>query len=182
MNILVYLGSSEGNKKYFKEAALEVADWICDHNYGLVYGANRYGLMGILANRVLERNCEVTGVIPKFLLKTEIPHENLTNYIEVETMQERKDYMRSISNICIALPGGPGTLEEITEAISLYRVNQSDNICVFYNKEGYYNPIKKMYDDMLRYGFINEEDRKNIIFVDDIRNLDNELDNFRIKK
>ena len=172
MNVLVYLGSNLGDEEYFRDSALEIANWIGDNKYRLIYGGNENGLMGVLAGRALEKGSEVIGVMPRFLIGMEKPHKDLTEFIEVDTMSERKDYIRSISDICIALPGGPGTMEEITEAISLYRVKQSDVPCVFYNKNGYYNHMKEMYDLMLKHGFMTKEERDAILFTENVKEIE----------
>lgn len=181
LRILVYLGSSVGNKEYFRDAAIEIADWIGKNRHTLVYGGNAYGLMGILADRVKEHGCKLIASIPKYLLETEKPHPDLDIFEIVDTMNERKEFMRNNSDICIALPGGPGTLEEITEAISLYRVKQHNSPCVFYNKNGFYNPIKKMYDDMLENGFMTQEDRKIILFTDDVNEIEEFFDKLKLQ-
>lgn len=172
MRVLVYLGSSEGNKPYFKDAAIEIANWIGVNNYTLVYGGNANGLMGILAKQVKSHGAKIIGAIPEYLLETEVPFNDLDIFEITETMDQRKEFMRKNSDICIALPGGPGTMEEITEAISLYRVKQHNNPCVFFNKNGYYNPMKKMYDDMLVNSFMTKKDRDSILFTDDIKEVE----------
>lgn len=177
MNVLVYLGSKLGNKEIFKDAAIEVADWISNKGYGLVYGGNENGLMGILASRVLSNECKVIGVMPKFLKEIEMVKTDLSEFIETDTMQGRKDLMRELSDVCIAIPGGPGTMEEITEAYSLHLVGQNSNACILFNKNGYYNDLKNMYDNMVVNGFLTKEDRSKLLFSEDF----NEIDRF-IKK
>lgn len=172
MNILVYLGSKLGNDEIFKDAAIEVADWIASKGYGLVYGGNENGLMGILAQRAISKNCDVIGVMPTYLKKIETIKDNLTKFIETETMHERKEIMRQLSGVCIALPGGPGTIEEITEAFSLHLVGQNKNSCIVYNKCGYYDDLKNMYDNMVKNGFLTEEDRENLLFSEDFNEID----------
>lgn len=172
MNVLVYLGSKLGNNEIFKDAAVEVADWIAFNRYGLVYGGNEKGLMGILAERAISKNVEVIGVMPTYLKEIETVKKNLTQFIETETMQERKDIMREMSEVCIALPGGPGTMEEITEAFSLHLVGQNPNACILFNKNGYYDDLKNMYDNMVKNGFLTKEDRSKLLFSEDFDEID----------
>lgn len=168
MNILVFLGANKGFDPIYEESAKSLGKWIGENSHTLIYGANSKGLMGILADETIKFGGKVIGVMPKFLKSTEIPHSKLDEYIETDTMQERKDIMRSMADICIALPGGPGTMEEITEAISLFRVKQSKAPCVFFNVNNYYDLMKNMYDQMLKQGFVSKEDRDNILFSDDL--------------
>lgn len=171
MKVLVFLGSKTGNSEVYKEACLEVADWIADNDYSLVYGGNANGLMGVLADRVLENNGEVIGVMPSYLKESELVHEGITKFYQTETMQERKDFMRSLSDICIAIPGGAGTMEEITEAYSLFLVGKNTSPCIVYNKDNYYDDLKNMYDKMQEKGFLTLEDRKKLLFSDDFNEI-----------
>lgn len=173
MNILVFLGSKSGNEDIYKEACIELADWISKNNYGLVYGANAKGLMGVLADRAIKNGVNVTGVMPKFLIGQEEIHTGINQYFETETMQERKDLIRSLSDVCIAMPGGPGTMEEITEAYSLYLVNQSKSPCIVFNKNGYYDHLKKHYDQMVDKGFLTKTDREKLLFSESFEEIDN---------
>ncbi|WP_103981360.1 TIGR00730 family Rossman fold protein [Helcococcus massiliensis] len=172
MNILVYLGSKTGKDKIYTEAATEVADWIVENGHNLVYGGNAKGLMGVLAKRVKEKGGKVIGVMPEFLLEIEERYEECDEYILTQTMQERKDKVRDLSQVCLAIPGGPGTMEEITEAYSLYLVGQNPNPCILYNKNGYYDNLERMYDDMVREGFLDEEARKDFLFSDDFAEIE----------
>lgn len=167
MKVLVFLGSKTGNSEVYRKACIEVADWISQNDYSLVYGGNANGLMGVLAGRVLENGGEVIGVMPNYLKEFELVHKGLTKFYETETMQERKDLMRNLSDVCIAVPGGAGTMEEITEAYSLFLVGQNMSPCIVYNKDGYYDDLKNMYDKMAQKEFLTVEDRRKLLFSDD---------------
>lgn len=171
MKVLVFLGSRYGNSEVYREACIEVADWISNNNHSLVYGGNANGLMGVLTNRVLENGSEAIGVMPGYLKGIEDIHLGLTDFIETETMQERKDKMRELSDICIAIPGGPGTMEEITEAYSLYIVGQNTSPCIVYNKDNYYDDLRNMYDKMLEKGFLTLDNRKKLLFSDNFEEI-----------
>lgn len=172
MEILVYLGSRMGNDEDLRQSVVEIADWIGKNNHNLVYGGNSGGLMGVLAKRVKEHNRKVTGVMPHFLLEFERLNKEADEIIMTDTMQERKDKMRELSDVCIAIPGGAGTLEEITEAYSLFNVKQNTSPCIVYNKNGYYNPLKEMYDKIVEFGFLEKEKRENLLFSDDFEEIE----------
>ena len=176
MRVLVYLGSKFGNSEIYKEACIELADWMKEKKYGLVYGGNAKGSMGILADRVIENGLETIGIMPTFLKDIEIIHKKLDEFIETKTMQERKDKMREMADFCIAMPGGPGTMEEITEAYSLYLVGQSKLPCVIFNKNGYYDHLKSHYDQMVTEGFLTQEDRGKILFADSFSEIEEFID------
>lgn len=172
MNILVYLGANEGNKKIYKDAALEIGQWIIDSNHNLVYGGNAKGLMGILARKVKESPAKVIGIMPEFLMEIEERFLECDEFITTITMNERKAKMLNLADACIALPGGAGTMEEITEAYSLFKVGQHDSPCIFYNKEGYYDSMAKMYDKMVEEGFLDQKDRDYLLFSEDLEEIE----------
>ena len=113
--ISVFCGSSAGNKPVYIEAAKNLADTLIKNNLTLVYGGGKIGLMGILADQMLEQNGEVIGIIPHFLFEKEVGHHGLTELIKVNSMHERKALIQEKSDGFIALPGGFGTIEEIFE-------------------------------------------------------------------
>ncbi|GIO37986.1 cytokinin riboside 5'-monophosphate phosphoribohydrolase [Paenibacillus antibioticophila] len=172
MNIAVYCGASLGNSPVYQEAAVEVGEWIARQGHVLVYGGGRAGLMGMLADTVLSHGGEVIGIIPGFLRDRELAHPHLTELIVVDSMPERKKYMMDLSKAYLALPGGPGTLEEITECVSWARIGQNENPCIFYNKNGYYDHVDSFYSKMVEEGFLSAEDRSKILFSDSIGEIE----------
>ena len=113
MNITVYCGASLGNDSTYQAAAKKLGKWIADGQHTLVYGGGKLGLMGVVADTVLAHQGKVIGIIPQFLQDREVAHPNLTKTVIVESMSERKNKMIELGDAYIALPGGPGTLEEI---------------------------------------------------------------------
>lgn len=178
MHIVVYCGTNNGKNGNYRKAALALGTWIAQQNHQLVYGGGKSGLMGTLADTVLENGGQVVGIIPTFLRDREIDHPNLTELRVVETMSERKQMMLQLSDVCIALPGGPGTLEEISEAISWARIGQNTNPCIFFDVDHYYRPLQTFFDQMVSENFLNSEDRQNILFTDSIATLQNYLERF----
>ncbi len=155
MNISVYCGASLGNKDLYEEAARTLGKWIAENGHTLVYGGGKAGLMGLIADEVLLHNGKVIGIIPTFLMDRELSHPNLTRLEVVHSMSERKNKMIELGNCYIALPGGPGTLEEISEVISWARIGQHHNPCILFNVGGYYDKLKDFYNDMVTNGFFN---------------------------
>jgi len=172
MNIAVYCGASSGKNYIYTEKAVELSKWIASNSNTLVYGGGNVGLMGLIADTVLENGGSAIGVIPTFLVDKEIAHQGLTELHTVETMHERKAKMISLSDCFIALPGGPGTLEEITEVISWGRIGQHVNPCILFNTNGYYDLLKSQYELMVDEGFLSKEDRDKILFTDSFNEIE----------
>ncbi|SFG62460.1 TIGR00730 family Rossman fold protein [Sporolactobacillus nakayamae] len=170
--IAVYCGASKGKNPIYEEYAVKLANWITDNHYELVYGGGKVGLMGIVADTVLNNNGIVTGIMPQFLVNREIAHERLNEFIVTDDMDERKKKMMEISDCCIALPGGPGTLEEISEAISWARVGENNSPCIFLNVNGYYDLMRHFFDQMVSEGFLSGNDRSKILISDSFNEIE----------
>lgn len=128
--------------------------------------------MGALADEVLLHNGKVIGIIPTFLVDRELSHPRLTRLEIVNSMSERKNKMIELGDCYIALPGGPGTLEEISEAISWARIGQHQNPCILFNVGGYYDKLKEFYNVMVENGFLSEADKKAMLFTDSITEIE----------
>src|SRR5262245_24522794 len=118
MNLCVFCGSSRGNSPVYEAAAQELGRLMANEGHTLVYGGGNVGLMGVLADSVLQHQGEVIGVIPDFLLRREVGHRGITRLEVVGTMHERKKRMADISEAFIAMPGGWGTLDELAEILT----------------------------------------------------------------
>lgn len=172
VNITVYLGSNPGRKPVYTDAAVELGQWLGSNNHTLVYGGNKFGLMGKLADAAADNGAKVIGIIPEILKGIEIRHPRLTKLIEVETMLERKNHMIELGDAYIALPGGLGTLEEIAEVLSLMRIGTNPNPCVFYNVDGYYDLMRQFIDQMVSEKFLLQSDRDNILFSQSLEEIE----------
>ena len=167
MKIAVFLGALDGNKEVYKIKAQELGKWIALSGNTLVYGASKKGTMGVIADAVLENGGKVIGVCVKYRMLNDSKHDNLTECIETETLTERRLKIIDIADAYIALPGGPGTLDEITEIVSLARLSENDKPCYLYDLDGFYQPLKDMFDMMLKTGFAIPEFFKNVVISDD---------------
>lgn len=165
MNITVYCGSRMGNDPAFARAARELGQWIVENGHSMVYGGGNIGLMGLIADTVLAGGGAVTGVIPEFLLEAEKGHEGLHTLEIVENMSQRKNRMMELGDAFLAMPGGSGTLEEIAEAMSLQKLGIHEKPCIFYNINGFYDPLRKQLSDMAAAGFLEEDDVRSIRFI-----------------
>ena len=172
MKITVFCGANNGKSELYIKNATELGEWIADNNHTLVYGGGKIGLMGVIADTVLENRGEVIGIMPQFLVDREISHTGITEFIIVDDMSARKAKLVDLGDVFIALPGGPGTLEEISQAISWVRVGKKDAPCILMNVDGYYDFLERYFDKMVEEGFLTKEDRKNTLFTDNIEEME----------
>ena len=171
MNIVVYLGARPGKDPLFREKARELGAWIAGQGHRLVYGGSAIGLMGELADAALSAGGEVTGVEPRFFVDAVLQHQGVQELIVVETMQERKQKMISLGDAFIAFPGGTGTLEEISEIISMTCLGLTGKPCIIYNIDGYYDLFSEFLDQMGRQEFMTPENRRKILFAGSLEEL-----------
>lgn len=171
MNITVYLGANEGNNPLLKRAVKELGTWIGKSGNALIYGGSKSGLMGALADSVLNAGGNVTGVEPQFFIENEFQHEGITKLIVTKDMSERKNKMIELGNAFIAFPGGTGTLEEITEIMSKVSLKQLNAPCIVYNLNGYYDSLKAMLKHMIDMGLSSEERQKEIYFAESLEQI-----------
>ena len=161
--IAVYCGSSEGASPVYREAAVRLGHALAEREMTLVYGGADVGLMGAVADAVLERDGKVIGVLPHFLRQREIAHNGLTELIVVDSMHERKAKMAELADGFIALPGGPGTMEEYFEVFTWGQLGLHRKPCGLLNVRGYYDPLLALFDKMEREGFMRPQYRQMIL-------------------
>lgn len=171
MNITVYLGANEGNDPFFKEAVRELGAWIGTNGNTLVYGGSKSGLMGELAESVLQAGGKVIGVEPQFFIDAGFVYDEITELITTKDMSERKAKMIELGDVFIAFPGGTGTLEEITEVMSKVSLKHLDALCILYNLNGYYDSLKQLLDHMIEMDLSAEEKQEGIYFVENLEEI-----------
>jgi uncharacterized protein (TIGR00730 family) len=152
--ICVFCGSSKGTKIEYQQACTELAELFIKENITLVYGGGDVGLMGLLADAMLERGGRVIGVIPKALADKEVAHESLTELHIVGSMHERKAMMAELSDGFIAMPGGIGTLEEIIEVFTWTQLGIHSKPCGLLNIAGYYDRLFEFLQQMVDQEFL----------------------------
>ena len=171
MNITVYLGANEGSDPDLRSAVTQLGAWIGKSGNALVYGGSKSGLMGAIADSVLNAGGRVTGVEPQFFIANEFQHDGITELIVTKDMSERKNKMIELGDAFIAFPGGTGTLEEITEVMSKVSLKQLDAPCILYNLNGYYNSLKELLEHMIKNGLSSKERQKGIFFADSLEEI-----------
>ena len=171
MNITVYLGALEGNDPALAEAVKELGTWIGKSGNSLVYGGSKCGLMGKLAESVLNAGGQVTGVEPQFFMDEGVQYEGLTKLIVTKDMSERKNKMIELGDAFLAFPGGTGTLEEIAEIMSKVSLKQLNAPCILYNLNGYYDSLMALLKHMRDMGLSSEERQKGICFADNLEQI-----------
>ncbi|MGM0165300.1 hypothetical protein IGI39_000242 [Enterococcus sp. AZ135] len=181
MRIAVYCGAHLGSEPAYQEAAKKVGFWIVENNHELVYGGSKLGLMGAVADSVLELGGTVTGIMPKFLQDRERLHTGLTHMITVNDLDERKKTMMQQADVCLALPGGIGTLEEISEAYSWARVGQNNKPCIFFDVKNYYRPLREFFDQMVEKEFLSNIDRQLVLFSNSLSEIDTFIQRYYTK-
>jgi uncharacterized protein (TIGR00730 family) len=155
----VFCGSSPGGDPRFVAAARELGGALARRGIEIVYGGGRIGLMGAVADAALEAGGRVTGIIPHALERREVAHQGITDLRVVASMHERKALMAELSDGFIALPGGFGTLEEFSEAITWVQLGLQQKPCLLVNIAGYYDPLIAMFDRAHELGFVNAVNR-----------------------
>lgn len=171
MNITVYIGSCRGNNPKYEKAAKELGYQIAQAGDVLVYGGSDSGLMGTLADAVLQKNGKVIGVELQMFMDEGLTKQDLTQLIVTKDMHERKKRMMDLGDVFIAFPGGTGTLEEITEVMSAVSLDLLSAPCILYNLDGYYDKLKDLLETMRTEGFSNSERQKKIYFANNLAEI-----------
>jgi uncharacterized protein (TIGR00730 family) len=164
--ICVFCGSSAGSQAEYRACAEELGTEMTHRNIGLVYGGGNVGLMGAIADSVLEAGGEAIGVIPEHLMSREIGHKRLTKLHIVRSMHERKALMADLSDAFIALPGGFGTLEEFFEVLTWSQLGLHAKPCGIVNVLGYYTPLLAMLDHAVKEQFLKPQNRALVLARD----------------
>jgi uncharacterized protein (TIGR00730 family) len=156
-SLCVYCGSSYGAAPVYTDAARAMARTMVDNNIALVYGGGNVGLMGVIADEVLQLGGAVTGVIPQALMRREVGHTGLTRLHVVKDMHERKALMAELSDGFIAMPGGIGTLEELFEAYTWAQLGLHDKPIGLLNVDGFYDGLLTFLHHLVDQRFLKSE-------------------------
>lgn len=167
--VAVYCGSSMGKDKAYMDKAIELGETLFKQKINLVYGGGNIGLMGVLANTVLQLGGKVTGVLPHFLNKKEVGNLDVDELIIVDSMHERKQTISDLADAFIAMPGGFGTLEEVSEMLTWSQLGLSKKPIGLLNVNGYYDNLLLQFDKMVDKGFLKKANRG--MLVDDLEPL-----------
>jgi len=170
-SICVFCGSSMGNQPSYKDEAEKLGILMANKNISLVYGGADVGLMGVIADSNLKAKGKCIGVMPGRLIDLEIAHDNLTELIIVDGMHERKGKMADLSDGFIAMPGGFGTLDELSEVLTYNQLRLYDKPVGILNINGYFDLLLDFLDQSVESKFVRQEHRNNIIISDDVEEL-----------
>ncbi|MCF8369576.1 MAG: TIGR00730 family Rossman fold protein [Bacteroidales bacterium] len=176
--ICVFCGSSMGSNEVYKNAAAMLGKILANHDIELVYGGGNVGLMGIMADAALENGGKVTGVIPQSIADLEIAHNGLTKLHVVKTMGERKDLMGELADAFIAMPGGFGTLDELSEVLTYNQLRIYDKPIGLLNINAYFDGLLEFFDHAVTENFVRAEHRQNILVSDVPSELLEKLEKF----
>ena len=155
MNICVFCGSSAGLNPIYAKSARELGNLLAIQQHTLIYGGGNIGLMGIVADAVLEKKGRVIGVIPDFLMQKEVGHKGLTELEIVPSMHERKKRMADLSDAFIAMPGGWGTLDETAEILTWKQLGLIHQSVGVLNVNNFFDALLSQMNLMVNEGFLN---------------------------
>lgn len=155
--LAIFCGSSNGASEIYLEGAKKLGKELAKRNITLVYGGASVGIMGAIADSVLNEGGYVIGVMPSFLDNREIAHKNLSELIIVESMHERKSKMAELADGYIALPGGPGTMEEFFEVFTWGQLGLHKKPCGLMNINNYFDLLINFFNQMNKQEFLQEK-------------------------
>ena len=161
--LCVYCGSSPGSGETYTSAARDLAQLLVASGTDLVYGGSGRGIMGALADAVLEGGGRVSGVIPQSLVDKEVAHTGLSELHVVSSMHERKSLMAVLSDGFVAMPGGYGTLEEIVEVLTWGQLQFHAKPCGLLNIDGFFDHLLAYFDHATREGLLRQEHRQMLL-------------------
>ncbi|PWB28206.1 TIGR00730 family Rossman fold protein [Flavobacterium sp. HTF] len=176
--ITVFCGSSFGTEDIYKEQATLLGQALAKQNIELVYGGANVGLMGAVADGVLDAGGKAIGVLPDFLRSKEIAHLGLTELILVESMHERKTKMNDLCDGVIALPGGFGTLEELFEMVTWAQLGLHKKPIAVLNTNGFYDSLIELTRTMVEKGFLKSVNQEMLLVSDNIEDLLDKMKNY----
>jgi uncharacterized protein (TIGR00730 family) len=174
-SLCVFCGSSAGSKPAYLGAAISLGKMLASRKIRLVYGGGRVGLMGAIADSVLNSGGDVIGVIPQHLVAREVAHPGLSDLRIVQSMHERKALMADLSDGFVAMPGGLGTLEEFFEVWTWGQLGLHQKPYALLNVDGFYDPLVRFLDQLVELRFVKPEHRQMLIVESDVSKLPERL-------
>ena len=166
-NVLLFCGSSKGNDQQIVDMAYSLGKYMAENNYRLIYGGGNVGLMGIIANSVMQHGGEVIGIIPEFLMVREVGHVDVTEFFVVKSMHERKALMCDKADLILAIPGGFGTFDELFEMLTWLQLGLHTKPIGLLNFNGFFDLLLKQLDHMVEKGFLRPSNRDLILVKED---------------
>lgn len=177
--ICIFCGSSMGHNPLYREKAAELAEAMAERQCELLYGGGSVGLMKIIADVMLQRQCKVVGTITEQLMDMEVGYKDINELIIVDSMAERKKILEDMADGFIAMPGGYGTLDELFEAAVLVQLRVYDKPVAIYNVNGYYDKLLVFLKHAVDEGFIQRPHLDNLIVSDNPKELLDKMEHFQ---
>jgi uncharacterized protein (TIGR00730 family) len=156
-SICVFCGAGKARNPVYNDRARELGNLIAERNIKLVYGGASVGLMGTVADGVLEKGGDVYGILPDFLFKKEVGHTGIQKLEIVDSMHIRKQKMYESSDAFIILPGGIGTLDEFFEVFTWSQLELHNKPIGLYNINNYFNKLLNFISETIAEGFFSED-------------------------
>ena len=176
--VVVFCGSSIGFNSVYKNAAIELGNYFAENNIAMVYGGGKIGMMGIIADTILEKNGEVIGVIPKLLEKEEVVHSGVSKLIVTKKMSKRKVIMSKMVDGYITLPGGFGTLDELFEALTLNQLHIEQKPVGILNVNGFFDYTLQQLEVMVKEGYLKPQNRELLLVDTTVKGLMQQMLNY----
>ena len=180
-SICVFAGSAQGSKASYSKSAIDLGQEIAKRSYTMVYGGGSKGLMGVVADAVLEGGSSVTGVITEKLHDVEVGHKNLTSLEIVSSMHERKSRMAELSDAIISLPGGVGTWEEFFEALAWNQLGIYSKPIVLYNVDDYYSKLFEFTQFSVQEGFLPQTTHEELFISKSLEEIFEFIESFQVR-
>ena len=177
-SICVFCGANFNGDERLKEAINRLAEIMVNRNISLVFGGGIVGVMGLIADAILQRGGKAIGVIPNFLMDKEVGHKGLTEMHVVENMHQRKQLMNELCDGIITLPGGFGTLEEFFEVLTWLQLGLHNKPVGLLNVNGFYDFLLKQMDVMVENRFLKPANRKLVLSSQNPQELVELMENF----
>ncbi|MDF1518211.1 MAG: TIGR00730 family Rossman fold protein [Lutibacter sp.] len=177
--VAVFCGSSIGFNEVYRNEAIKLGNHFIEKNIGLVYGGGKIGMMGILADTMIDKNGVVIGVIPGLLRHEEVAHTNITEMIVTKTMSKRKMKISKLVDGYIALPGGFGTMDEIFEALTLGQLGIESKPVGILNTNGFFDYLILQLDVMVTEGYLKQSNKEMLIISDSVTDLIDQMFNYK---
>jgi uncharacterized protein (TIGR00730 family) len=177
-NICVFCGSAVGKNPIYKQTAQDLGLLFVKKQIRLIYGGGRVGLMGIMADTVMQNGGKVVGIIPQFLIEMEVAHSRLSEMIMVKTMHERKKRMTDMAQGFIVMPGGIGTMDEFFEVFTWAQLGLHSKPIGLLNTNGFFDKLLAYIDFAVEESFVKPQSRKMILIETDAEQLIENMQNY----
>jgi uncharacterized protein (TIGR00730 family) len=180
-SICIFCGANFNGDPILEQAIDQLAEIMVSSNISLIYGGGKVGVMGMIADAILNKGGKAIGVLPRFLMDKEIAHTGLTELHVVETMHQRKQLMSDLCDGFITLPGGLGTMEEFFEVLTWLQLGLHNRPVGILNVNGFYDLLLQQLDVMVEQRFLKPVNRKLVLSSGDPIELISLMDSFKVE-